>query len=103
MIGAGGAALAVYLTLYWHTEDVRGQTISGLYVEIATYLNRAVTYHGLFKRALEGDEHTKPFMAAGVFQVLTFPLPVIFPQMMSNISRLLAPSLVTSFYHLIDS
>ena len=48
MIGAGGAALAVYLTLYWHTEDVRGQTISGLYVEIATYLNRAVTYHGLF-------------------------------------------------------
>jgi hypothetical protein len=32
IIGAGGAALAVYLTLYWHTADVRGQTISGLYV-----------------------------------------------------------------------
>ena len=103
MIGAGGAALAVYLTLYWHTEDVRGQTISGLYLEIVHYLTSSLTYHGLFTAALEGDEHTKAFMMAGIRRVLTFPLPVIFPHMISNIARLREPSLVTSFYNLIGS
>jgi hypothetical protein len=62
-----------------------------------------VISHSLLKSSLEGDEKVKDWLDAIARHALDFPLPVLFPHMVSNITRLREPSLVTSFYALINS
>src|ERR1700722_11052273 len=58
-IGAGGAALAVFLTLRGQQEDEKTQTLTSLYLEIAGYLWPTVNSHStiadVHRRQLSGE------------------------------------------------
>jgi hypothetical protein len=92
-IGAGGAALAVYLALNLQHQDITQQILKGLYLEIANYLSSCLTYHGLLTHGLKG--HSPEWMLGGM---INLPTPLIFPLMANNITLLTEPALVTSFY-----
>jgi hypothetical protein len=103
-IGAGGAALAVFLALSWQKEDEKIQTLTALYLEFSGYLYHCLQYHALILAALKGDGKVKEFIFAGIHRTaLDLPLPVFFPSVVRSITRLKEPSLVTSFYTQIDS
>jgi hypothetical protein len=92
-VGAGGAALAVYLALNLQHQNITEQTLKGLYLEISSYLSSCLIYHGLLTHGLKG--HSPEWMLGGM---INLPTPLIFPLMATNISLLTEPALVTSFY-----
>lgn len=103
-IGAGGAALAVYLTLSWQKEDERSQVLLGLFIEISGYLDQCLIYHWIYKAALDGDVHASEYMLPDMMRLaLDLPLPVFFPSMVRNLTRLKEPSLIVLFYGLVES
>ena len=101
LIGAGGAAGAVYLTLRGQQEDEKSQTRTSLYLEVAEYLWQTVDPHAnlaaLCKSRLSAspvDNNTKVMLRGA----LNMPPSVYLPANNHKLARLDNPQTVRHFY-----
>ena len=107
-IGAGGAALAVFLTLRGQQEDERIQTLTSLYLEIAGYLwpigNSYSTIADLYRRQQSGESANKAddFTQVMLRRALNMPAPTYFPAHVAKLARLRDPQSINAFYVRLD-
>jgi hypothetical protein len=104
-IGAGGAAVAVFLTLRGQQADERNQTLTSLYIEIAAYLWPTVNSHsviaGVYKPGVAAspvDNNIQVFLRSA----LNMAPSVFFPANDTKLARLDDPQLVRAFYARLD-
>ena len=95
-IGAGGAALAVFLTLRGQQEDERIQTLTSLYLEIAGYLWPSGNSHSAiadaYRRHSGGINQADNFTQVMLRSALNMPAPTYFPAHVAKLSRLETPN-----------
>ena len=105
-VGAGGAALAVFLTLRGQQEDERIQTLTSLYFEIAGYLWPSGNSHSAiadaYRRHSGDTNQADNFTQVMLRSALNMQPPVYFPAHVARLARLNDPQTINAFYVQLD-
>ena len=96
IIGAAGAAVAVYLTLSGQREDESEKTSRAVLSEIAELVKFPIGQLGACGKIQTGE---MKIPKAVLPQLLHTPEPIIYRSVADRISRLPRPTLVVSFYN----
>jgi hypothetical protein len=97
VIGALGAAFAVYLTLNRQRKDERRRTFDAVVREVIEFtrlaLGHLTTCENIHSMTIELPANRLPLAMA-----MAMPKPIVYPAIASNIGRLTRPQLVVGFF-----
>jgi hypothetical protein len=95
MIGAGGAAVAVYLTLSGQREEDRTRISGALVREVIEFARLVVGHLETCENIRAG---TIALPAAGLAEAMEMPHPIVYPAVADKVGLLVRPQRVVAFY-----